>query len=76
MKKPLPGHTYHKLSTAELYYIVKDASEAAIAMRGLDYRAECKYLDQINDAQTILRFRQQAQIRDDHYWNKHRGEAR
>lgn len=41
-------------SVAELEYIVKDAGEAARVMRGHDYAAECKYLDQVNDACTIL----------------------
>ena len=45
---------YRKKSEAELRYIIKDAGEAAQAMRGMDYRAECKYLDQVNDACTEL----------------------
>jgi len=38
----------------ELRYIIKDASEAAIAMRGHSPASEEKYLDQVNDASTIL----------------------
>lgn len=45
---------YSKKSEAELLYIVRDAAEAAEAMRGVDMKAECKYLDQVNDASTEL----------------------
>ena len=45
---------YRRKSDFELLYIIKDASEAARAMRGFDPVAECKYLDQVNDASTIL----------------------
>lgn len=45
---------YAHRSDAELRYILKDASEAALAMRGVDPVAEAKYLDQVNDASTIL----------------------
>jgi hypothetical protein len=38
----------------ELRYIVKDAGEAAVAMRGVNLEAECKYLDQVNDACTEI----------------------
>ena len=55
--QPLKGHPFHKRSDAELLYIQRDASEAAIAMRGHDERAEAKYLDQANDASTILHYR-------------------
>lgn len=47
-------NNYRTKSEAELRYIIKDASEAAQAMRGMDYKAECKYLDQVNDACTEL----------------------
>ena len=43
----------HK-SQSELAYIIRDAGEAAVAMRGHDYTAECKYLDQVNDAANEL----------------------
>lgn len=36
---------YRKKSDAELRYIIKDAGEAAQAMRNIDRNAECKYLD-------------------------------
>jgi len=56
----LPGHPYHGKTDAELLYIVKDAGEAAQAMRGLNDQAECKYLDQMNDACSILYARRNA----------------
>jgi hypothetical protein len=55
--KPIPNHPYHQKTDAQLRYIMSDANDAAIAMRGFDYEAECKYLDQINDASTVLAFR-------------------
>ena len=58
---PLDGHPYHNKSDAELKYIIKDAGEAAQAMRGQDSKAENKYLDQVNDASTILAYRQKLQ---------------
>jgi hypothetical protein len=45
---------YRTKTDAELAYIAKDAKEAAEAMRGLDARAEAKYLDQVNDACTEM----------------------
>ena len=54
---PLKGHNYHAKTDAELRYIAKDASEAAKAMRGMDSKAEGKYLDQVNDASTVLGYR-------------------
>jgi ribosomal protein L22 len=39
---------------AELRFIIKDAGEAAQAMKGMDAKAEAKYLDQVNDACTEL----------------------
>lgn len=54
---PLHGHPYHKKSEAELRYIRKDAGEAARAMKGHNPRAEAKYLDQVNDAETVLHYR-------------------
>lgn len=55
--KPIPDHDYHAKTSEALRYIIKDAGLAAEAMRGMDYAAECKYLDQVNDACTILRYR-------------------
>ena len=54
---PLNGHSYHSKTNVELLYIVRDAGMAANAMRNLDYVAECKYLDQVNDACTVLHHR-------------------
>ena len=54
---PLSGHPYHNKSDAELRYITKDAGEAARSMKGMDSKAEGKYLDQINDAATVLNYR-------------------
>jgi hypothetical protein len=45
---------YRKKSDAELHYIMKDAAEAAECMKGMDPKAEAKYLDQVNDAATEL----------------------
>lgn len=45
---------YSDKTNEELRYILKDAREAAENMRGFDHAAECKYLDQINDAASEL----------------------
>jgi hypothetical protein len=57
MTRPLKGHRYHTLNDAALRYIIKDAGEAARAMRDHAPDAEAKYLDQVNDAATILYYR-------------------
>jgi hypothetical protein len=54
---PLAGHDYHKKSDAELLYIIRDAASAAKAMQGHDPKAEAKYLDQMNDASSIMAYR-------------------
>ena len=54
---PLKGHAYHTKSDAELMYIAKDAGEAAKAMKGHNPSAEGKYLDQMNDAHTVMNYR-------------------
>ena len=56
-RMPLEGHPYHKKSDDELRYIIKDAGAAALAMRGHNRAAEDKYVDQVNDAQTVLYYR-------------------
>lgn len=56
--RPLKGHAYHSKTNDELRYIIKDAGEAARNMRGLDEKAEGKYIDQVLDASTILGWRQ------------------
>jgi len=55
--KPIPSHPYHKKTATELRYIIRDAGEAAVAMRGHSPLSECKYLDQVNDANTVLGYR-------------------
>ena len=60
MRIPIHGHKYHNLSDAALRYVIKDAGEAALAVRHYDYAAECKYLDQVNDASTVLAHRRRA----------------
>jgi len=57
MRKPLEDHKYHTLTDDELRHIIKDAGDAAIAMQGHSYESECKYLDQVNDANTIISYR-------------------
>lgn len=49
---PLKGHPYHEKTDAELHYILRDAGEAARVGKGLS--SEGKYLDQMNDAATVL----------------------
>lgn len=50
---------YSNKTLYELHYIIKDAHEAALAMRGVDEKAELKYLDQLNDAVTEMHSRKQ-----------------
>ena len=58
--KPLPGHAFHFKSDAELRFVIKDADEAGRNAHGMgDTVAMCKYLDQVNDACTILHYREQ-----------------
>jgi len=54
---PLKGHPYHTKSDEELNFIVKDAGEAAQAMKGHSPKSEAKYIDQVNDASTVLHYR-------------------
>lgn len=55
---------YWRRTDASLRYIMQDASEAAenAAQMG-DAHAECKYLDQINDASTVLGWRRRKGVR-------------
>lgn len=55
MSRPIPSHPYHGKSDAELLYIQRDAHAAAVATQGTP--AEFKYLDQVNDASTVLYYR-------------------
>ena len=52
---PIPGHPFHTKTNDELQYIAKDANAAAKAQRGM--ASEGKYLDQVNDAATVLGWR-------------------
>ena len=45
---------YCNKTNAELQFIIKVAAEVAEALRGWNDLAECKYLDQVNDARTEL----------------------
>lgn len=54
---PIRDHAYHAKTDAELLYIQRDAHEAAIACKFTP--AELKYLDQVNDASTVLYYRRQ-----------------
>jgi hypothetical protein len=55
---PLQGHPYHGKTNDELKFIQKDASVAARNMQSMgNSAAEGKYLDQVNDASTVLGFR-------------------
>lgn len=67
--RPIPGHPYHGRSTSELQFIVKDASDAARSMRGFSKSSESKYLDQVNDATTVLGYRDRGGM-SDHHWDK------
>jgi hypothetical protein len=51
---------YANKTIAELLYIQRDAYEAAQCAKELgNYAAECKYLDEVNDASTELYRRKQ-----------------
>jgi hypothetical protein len=57
---PIKDHPYHHKTIAELDYISRDAHKAAEAnhpRNGGDPKVHNKYLDQVNDAQTILHYR-------------------
>ena len=51
-RMPLAGHPYHAKTDAELHGIIRDAGETAKLQRGMS--SEGKYLDQVNDASTVL----------------------
>ena len=54
----LTNTSFWSKTNDQLRFILKDASEAAEAVRGWDERAENKYLEQACDASTILHTRQ------------------
>jgi len=51
---------YRDKTDAELLYIAKDAHAAAVAMQPINPQAEAKYLDQVNDACSVLFERRRA----------------
>lgn len=64
--KPIPNSPFHMKSDAELRYIIKDAGEAEQASRGMtaynpggSQRSDTsgKYADQVNDAASVLGYR-------------------
>lgn len=56
--KPIIEHAdYLTKSDASLLYIARDARAAADAMRGWNPKAEGKYLDEMNDALTVMAYR-------------------
>lgn len=58
--KILDDHPYHEKTDFELRFIVRDAGEAAKNMHEIgNEQAENKYMDQLNDAATILYWRNQ-----------------
>ena len=61
MARPFPGHPWHRKADADLIFILKDAGEAAHAANSIgDPDGESKYIDQIQEALTILQYRRQA----------------
>lgn len=63
--RPIPHSPYHAKSDAELRYIMRDASEARANMQGIgNSQAENKYADQVNDAATVLGYRQRGGLSD------------
>jgi len=66
LAKPIPGHPYHSLSDMQLRYITKDAHEAGRNAQEMgDERGVNKYADQVNDAQTVLGYRQRGGLSDE-----------
>jgi hypothetical protein len=59
MRPTLTNSSFWSKTNVELHYILKDAQEAADAVRSHDPRAEDKYLEQICDAATVLHARKQ-----------------
>ena len=54
---PLPDHDYHVMSDAELSATIKEASQAAIAMRGVNAGSQRECLKQVDGACIILNYR-------------------
>lgn len=57
--KVLNGHPYHQYTNEMLKFVIRDAGEAAKCAQSLgNIDSENKYLDQLNNAATILYYRQ------------------
>jgi ribosomal protein L22 len=54
MNLSLTNQRFTELTDEQLRYILKDAREAAEAMRGHSLDAEAKYLEQVCDAASVL----------------------
>jgi hypothetical protein len=63
---------YKRKTEDELRFIMKDAAEAAECMKGMDPKAEAKYLDQVNDAATELYRRRKPSRRPRPYVNAYK----
>src|SRR4051794_37893358 len=61
----LQNESYWSKSEAELRYIIRDAGAAARAVQNHDPKAEGKYLDQVNDACSVLHWRYQKAARNE-----------
>lgn len=63
--KPIPNSPYHAKSNEELRFIAKDASEAGRNATEMgDERGMNKYADQVNDAASVLGYRQRGGLSD------------
>ena len=64
-KAPIADHPYHLMDSPRLKYVIQDAGQAAKAMRGVSATAENKYMDQVNDASTVLYHRRTNALTDE-----------
>lgn len=64
-KAPIADHENHLKDSRALRYIIQDAGTAAKNMRGWNDAAEAKYMDQMNDASTVLGYRQRNNLSDE-----------
>ena len=56
--RPLKGHKFHTYTDVMLRFVLQDAREACTCAVSMgDTKGESKYLDQINDAHTVLAYR-------------------
>lgn len=55
--KTIADHRFHTLTVSELLFVARDAHEAAKNFQGWNVEAECKYLDQVNDACSVMAYR-------------------